>query len=592
MSLGAAFRFFQRGPAIGAHEPVTGRASTSSAAEPTSTPQAEQAARISETIGLIEADVLRAVSDVGATAANARSAAADAATALSEIGALTHRADESAASLSADVTMMAQTAAEVSEAATSIADIMSSARVESDAAARESRSLESAVSALKTAAQEIESILDTITGIARQTNLLALNATIEAARAGEAGKGFAVVAQEVKTLSGASERAAADIRSRIETLQQSVTLASGHSLEVTRRIDRVSPMFADAYAATASQRDAVGDLARRVGDASTMTSAIEREMAEINSSARRAAERSESAAASAEASAASVQDLSRRFVTVMRQTSIGDRRVDPRYPMEMTARISFAGGFADTVTIDISKGGLLLAGRAGWSPAAGQRIEAKLEGLPPITARIVGVSSLGAHCAFSEMTADTAAEVQACIARIEAEMAPQIALSQEAARHIGQLFETALADRRISDDELYDIAYVPVPGTNPQQFTTRHLAKLEQWLTPLQETWKASDPRIVFCCAVDRNGYLPVHNEIYSKPQRADDPVWNTANCRNRRIFDDRAGLTCARSTQPIYVHAYKRDMGGGQMVVLKEFVAPITVKGRHWGGFRCAYKL
>jgi methyl-accepting chemotaxis protein len=215
-----------------------------------------------------------------------------------------------------------------------------------------------------------------------------------------------------------------------------------------------------------------------------------------------------------------------------------------------------------------------------------------VDGLPPIAARIVGVSALGAHCAFIDLSAEAEAAIAGRIGTIETEMAPQIALSQASARHIGQLFEKALADRRISEEDLYDVDYVPIPGTNPQQFTTRHLAKLEQWLTPLQEQWKASDPRIIFCCAVDRNGYLPVHNQVYSKPQKPDDPVWNTANCRNRRVFDDRAGLTCARSTQPIYVHAYKRDMGGGQMVVLKEFVAPIMVNGRHWGGFRCAYKL
>lgn len=130
------------------------------------------------------------------------------------------------------------------------------------------------------------------------------------------------------------------------------------------------------------------------------------------------------------------------------------------------------------------------------------------------------------------------------------------------------------------------------PGTYPPQFTTRALARLERWLSSLQEDLKGADPRIVFCCAVDRNGYLPVHNFEYSKPQRPDDAVWNTAHVRNRRMFDDRAGLTCARSTQPCMIRAYRRDMGAGQVVVLKEYVTPITVNGRHWGGFRCAYKI
>ena len=92
--------------------------------------------------------------------------------------------------------------------------------------------------------------------------------------------------------------------------------------------------------------------------------------------------------------------------------------------------------------------------------------------------------------------------------------------------------------------------------------------------------------------AVDRNAYLPVHNRIYSKPQRADDVAWNTANCRNRRIFDDRAGLCAARNVRPFLIQSYPRDMGNGVTVMMREIDAPVRVFGKHWGGFRTAYKL
>ena len=35
---------------------------------------------------------------------------------------------------------------------------------------------------------------------------------------------------------------------------------------------------------------------------------------------------------------------------------------------------------------------------------------------------------------------------------------------------------------------------------------------------------------MVFCVMIDRNGYLPVHNKIYSHPQRPGDVAFNTAN--------------------------------------------------------------
>ena len=86
--------------------------------------------------------------------------------------------------------------------------------------------------------------------------------------------------------------------------------------------------------------------------------------------------------------------------------------------------------------------------------------------------------------------------------------------------------------------------------------------------------------------AVDRNGFLPTHNQKYCHPQGRD-PVWNNANCRNRRIFSDRTGLAAARNQKPFLLQTYRRDMGGGQFLVMEDLSAPIMVKGRHWGAFR-----
>ncbi|EQD66286.1 methyl-accepting chemotaxis protein, partial [mine drainage metagenome] len=93
----------------------------------------------------------------------------------------------------------------------------------------------------------------------------------------------------------------------------------------------------------------------------------------------------------------------------------------------------------------------------------------------------------------------------------------------------------------LTEKELFDESYVAISGSDPLQHMTKFTKFTDEVLPAVQEP-PLENPNIAFVVTIDRNGYIPTHNIKYSLPQ-GPDPVWNAANCRNRRMFLDRTGL-------------------------------------------------
>ncbi|WFU71839.1 methyl-accepting chemotaxis protein [Bradyrhizobium sp. CB2312] len=173
---------------------------------------------------------------------------------------------------------------------------------------------------------------------------------------------------------------------------------------------------------------------------------------------------------------------------------------------------------------------------------------------------------------------------------VETSDAPLIRVVVETARRISAEFEAAIDRGEITLDQLMDENYREISGTDPKQYNTAYVDFTDRVLPAIQDPIQKSDPRIVFCVAWARGGYLPTHNPNYRLPQ-GKDPVWNNANCRNRRLFTDRAVKKVAANTKPFLLQTYRRDMGGGQFVLMKDLSSPITVRGKHWGAFRMGFR-
>lgn len=98
---------------------------------------------------------------------------------------------------------------------------------------------------LKSQADSITQIIDTINNLADQTNMLALNAAIEASRAGDQGRGFAVVADEVRHLAHKTADATKSIESVLNEINKdsAATVTAMNSVsqageEVTSIVDK------------------------------------------------------------------------------------------------------------------------------------------------------------------------------------------------------------------------------------------------------------------------------------------------------------------------------------------------------------------
>jgi len=138
-------------------------------------------------------------------------------------------------------------------------------------------------------------------------------------------------------------------------------------------------------------------------------------------------------------------------------------------------------------------------------------------------------------------------------------------------------------------DELFERNHDEIPGTNPLQHLAKHSKFIDAHIQPVIEEVVAGDDRIAWCAMIDDTAYITANILAVSKPQ-GDDPIWNMANCRNHRYFPDRAAKRAGQNKEPLLLQTYRRDMGGGVFVPMKDISAPIVIGGRHWGGFRIGY--
>ncbi len=131
------------------------------------------------------------------------------------------------------------------------------AREAFDELASQARVHQERLAQIQEAARQVNTVLQSIRGIADKTNLLALNAAIEAARAGGAGAGFAVVADEVRRLAGSAAQTVQSAGPIMDGIQASVAGAA-------QAYDRFSGMVEERVSQMGGILDGLSSIQERV----------------------------------------------------------------------------------------------------------------------------------------------------------------------------------------------------------------------------------------------------------------------------------------------------------------------------------------
>jgi methyl-accepting chemotaxis protein len=448
------------------------------------------------------------------------------------------------------------------------------------------------VDRLRESSAAIGNVVNLIAQIAKQTTLLALNSTIEAARAGSAGRGFAVVASEVKALAVQTQNATEEITKKISALQKDAAGSVDAVHRISQAIEAIRPVFGNVNGAVAEQNQTTGEMSANATSASHFIVSVGDSAAEIDNATREAEAHGERVANAGKAVTMFAQKLKSRCAVLLRHGGREDRRKGERLPCNLKIELQTARGPITAAVYEISMEGILICGPQAERLPQNETLNAALESVGACRVRIHDTSKAGAQARFEAPDAALSEKIEDKLWSIHDENTEFVTRAMEAGTALTKIFEDAVLSGAIAIDDMFDADYVEIAGTNPKQHRTRILAWADRALPPFQEAFLARDPRMVFCAMIDRNGYLPVHNKIYSHPQRPGDVVWNTANSRNRRIFNDPAGLAAGRNLRSYLIQSYARDMGNGTTIMMREIDVPIRVNGRHWGGFRTAYKL
>lgn len=130
--------------------------------------------------------------------------------------------------------------------------------------------------------------------------------------------------------------------------------------------------------------------------------------------------------------------------------------------------------------------------------------------------------------------------------------------------------------------DIFDDAYARIAGSNPARYHTAYDRHVDEAITRIIDHTLGQLAGGSYTLAMDRNGYVPAHNSIYSRPPTGD-PAHDALHSRHKRLFDDPVALSAVRATGGVLCQTYMRDTGE----VITDISIPLDIDGQRWGAVR-----
>lgn len=167
---------------------------------------------------------------------------------------------------------------------------------------------------------------------------------------------------------------------------------------------------------------------------------------------------------------------------------------------------------------------------------------------------------------------------------------PYIRFCLESAAVVADAIEQAIDAGRITAEEALSADYTPVVGSNPPLYI-HPIQSVMLDAARARQDMARDYPGLFGMTFTDRNAFGAIAMPERAQPQRPGDVSWNMEYSRQGSIFEGEDTRSECQTVKPFRIKAYRRLTADGDVILLKQVIASIHIKGRHWGILQMAYR-